>query len=80
MKITDLKELSDEQVSKVNVGFSMLALAAGLTQLATAITPIIGLIKSMFSTRGEIKGKEFQFKWDDSKTSNSKTLDSFISF
>ncbi|WP_322900691.1 hypothetical protein [Mycoplasmopsis felis] len=72
MKLNKLKEIKEEDLKNTNVGFAFTSMLSGISLLVSSLSSIVGLLKSAFSSSGEIKDKTNTYKWNyETKSSNS---------
>ncbi|MGX9339595.1 hypothetical protein ACT1UH_01780 [Mycoplasma sp. 332] len=64
-----MKKLSEKECDEIAGGFAISALITSILGaipiITSAISSTVGLIRSVNSSKGEIKTKDFNAKWED---------------
>ncbi|QGZ97368.1 hypothetical protein GE118_00940 [Mycoplasma sp. NEAQ87857] len=76
-----MKKLDNKQLNDLTPGFAITGLITAIGAIATAVTPIVGLIKTATAPTGEIKDKNATYKWEMPTPKVVKpTVDNYITF
>lgn len=80
MKLTQLQELNEIQLEKIEPGAWVTTLIAAIPSILTALNPIIGLFKTTFSEKGELKTKDTSYKWENTPKKSSINEKYYLNF
>ncbi|MEA4162853.1 MULTISPECIES: hypothetical protein [unclassified Mycoplasma] len=80
MKLNDLKPLEKEKYSQIQPGFSFATLVPLIPSIVQGAISILGLFKTFTSNSGSVKGKDQEFKWDNTVKKTSNVIENYLLF
>ncbi|QNM93394.1 hypothetical protein H9M94_02075 [Mycoplasma sp. Pen4] len=72
MQLNELKKLDSKELENIKPGFAWGTLFSAIP----AVISGIGFLRSLFSSNGSVKSKDYEVKWDSSKSQGNSSVKS----